>query len=74
MEQIKSTDYTYELGQVASILSNPQYTLEKILEYQQESIERIDFEKNHGIDPQHELRGLRIWNACVALLKPKYTL
>lgn len=65
----KSTDYAYEIGQVASILSNPNCTLNKILKYRQESIERIEFAKCHGINPAKELRSLRIWNACVALLQ-----
>ena len=73
-EQIKSTEYTYEIGQVASILANPNYTLDKILEYQKKTVEDIEFEQNHGINPAHELRNLRIWNACVALLKPQFTL
>lgn len=74
LEQIKSTEYTYEIGQVASILANPNYTLEKILKYQQETLERIEFEKGHGIDTAHEVRTARIWTACIALLKPMYTL
>jgi hypothetical protein len=74
MEQIKSTDYTYELGQVASILANPNYTLDRILEYQKQTAKDIEFERNHGIDPAHNVRGMRIWNACIALLKPQFTL
>lgn len=71
---IKSTEYTYEIGQVASILANPAYTLDKILQYQQESVDKIEFERNHGVSTAHEERSIRVWNACIALLKPQFTL
>jgi hypothetical protein len=74
MEKNKSTEYTYEIGQVASILANPAYTLDKILKYQQECLERIEFEEDHGVDTAHNVRSMRIYNACIALLKPQFTL
>ncbi len=73
-EEIKSTEYTYEIGQVAGILANQDYTLDKILKYQKECLEKIEFEQNHGIDPAYEIRSNRIYNACIALLKPQFTL
>jgi hypothetical protein len=74
VDEIKSVEYTYEIGQVAGILANPNMTLEKILKYRQETQEHIEFEKAHGIDLAHEVRAMRIWDACIALLKPMFTL